>query len=197
MSLTSTITDIISEAHALLSEPVSLDGWQPIGHETETYEQHAAAEDEERERRLQERVAAHLANRADGLAYLRAVRAAAQARRDQYKAEADAWARQAQRQARIAEYCEQLAGDLLRTERRLAGYTDDEPYSVILPNGVTVGIKLNPPAVEIFSAADIPVDLYDEPKPPQPSRSRIADVLRTGIHVPGARFVRGQSIRWK
>ena len=197
MSLTSTITDIISEAHAMLSEPVSLDGWQPIGHEVETYEQHAAAEDEELERRMHERLRVHMLRRSDGLAYLRAVRTAAQARRDQYKVEADAWTRQAQRQARIAEYCEQLAGDLLRTERRLAGWSDDEPYSVQLPNGSTMGIKLNPPSVEIFSAADIPPELYDDPKPPQPSRSKIADVLRTGLPVPGARFTRGQSIRWK
>lgn len=185
MSLTSTITDIISEANALLSEPVSLDGWQPIGHETETHEQHAAAEDEERERRLQERVRVYMLRRQDGLAFLRAVRAAAHARRDQYRGEADAWARQAQRQARIADYCEQLAGDLLRTERRLAGYTDDEPYLVQLPNGVTVGLKLNPPSVEIYEPREVPPELYDEPKPPQPSRSRIADVLRTGLPVPG------------
>jgi len=197
MSLTSTITDIIAEAHALLSEPVTLDGWQPIGHETETHEQHAAAEDEERERRLQERVATHLANRADGLAYLRAVRIASLARRDQYKAEADAWTRRAQRDARIADYCEQLAGDLLRAERRVAGYSDDEAYSVQLPNGVTVGLRLNPPSVYVTDVLAVPRELYEDPKPPQPSASKIAAALRAGQVVPGAEFRRGQSIRWK
>ena len=195
MSLTSIITDIIAEAHRVLSAPVSLDDWTPP--EVETHEQHAAAEEEETDRRMQERVATYLANRADGLAYLRAVRQAAQARQAAYRSEADAWARQAQRQARIADYVEQLAGDLLRTERRLAGYTEYEPYTVELANGTKIGIRINPPSVEIIDARDIPLELYDDPKPPQPSRSKIADVLRTGLNVPGARFVRGQSIRWK
>lgn len=87
MSLTTTITDLIAEAHRVLSAPVSLDGWQPP--ELETHEQYAAEEEEETDRRMLERLATYIANRADGLAYLRAVRAAAEAAYWKEKARAE------------------------------------------------------------------------------------------------------------
>ncbi len=193
MSLTSSVNDIVEAAARLLSARIDLDGWTPPP-EVETLEQFAEAEAEEVERRHRALVDEYVADRADQLARLRAIHAAAEQREAAYKAEAAPWLALAKRQARIAEYVAQLARNVLEAERRLAGLPDDAPYLVDQSNGTKIGLKVNPPSVAIDDVGALPDWAM---KPAEPSKSEIAAALKAGREVPGARLVRGLSIRWK
>ncbi len=192
MSLTEQVNDIVEQAARLLSKRISLDGWQPP--EVETLVQLEEAEAEEVERRYRALVDEYIADRSDSLACLRAIHLAAEAREAAYKAEAAPWLALARRQARLGEYVQRLARNILEAERTLAGFGPEDPYSVEQPNGTVIGLKRSPPAVQVDDVMAVPDEFM---KPREPSKSEIAAALKAGREVPGARLVRGLSIRWK
>lgn len=194
MSLTTTINDVVEQAARLLT-PIDMSDYVPPAHLP--VEQQAQAERDEHDRRDRERVDAYLADRSDRLACLKAIRAQSLARADAYEDQAQPWHRLAERAKRMAAYAETLARNVLEAERQFAGIAPDEPYIVTQPDGTKIGLKLNPESVRIDDPKAIPADLLADPKPVEPSLSKIATALRAGRVVPGARFVRGQSIRWK
>lgn len=56
-----------------------------------------------------------------------------------------------------------------------------------------ITIKKNPPAVDVFDAAQVPADFMvtPEPPPPAPDKKAIAAALKSGTDVPGCRLVQG------
>ena len=63
-------------------------------------------------------------------------------------------------------------------------------------------IKKNPPAVEIFEQALIPISLMRTPEPPpppvlSPDRKAIAEAIKAGKEVPGALLVQGTRLEIK
>ncbi len=58
---------------------------------------------------------------------------------------------------------------------------------------LTLSIRANPAAVEVFDAAQVPADYMAPPKPqePTPDKTRIKDALKLGLEVPGCRLVTG------
>lgn len=60
-------------------------------------------------------------------------------------------------------------------------------------------IKNNPASVDVFDALQVPAEFMRQPEPPPPSpdKKAIADALKTGVDVPGARLVQGQRLEIK
>lgn len=173
----STTSDLITGALRLLAEPVE-----------DTPEAGAA---------WQARVEAWVAASESKLAALYCLHRAAKARSAEYEAEASRWACLVASEQRTASWAWERARDLLVTERRLAGYGDDEPYLVTLPNGVKPRLALNPPAVEIDPGAALPAELQREiPARVEPDKVAIKAVLATGAEVPGCRLTRSQRFEW-
>lgn len=185
MSLT--VNDLIEEAARLLTEPVYMDDWQPVGHETETLEQHEAAVEDERLVRWQRRLEAYLADRADRLALLRHIYRQALARAQDYADEAKRWATRARNQEGLAGYCEALARDVLVAERQLAGMHEGDPYRVELPNGVKMGLRVTH-AVEARTD-EIAPEWVREKVTREPDKLAIKKALEAGQEVHGARLV--------
>lgn len=57
-------------------------------------------------------------------------------------------------------------------------------------------VRKNPPAVEVFDAAQIPAQFMrtPEPPPPAPDKKAITEAIKAGQEVPGARLVRGERL---
>jgi len=57
----------------------------------------------------------------------------------------------------------------------------------------SISIAKNPPAVEVFDERQIPEDYYTDPPPPPPQLDKklIAQAIRDGHDVPGARLTQG------
>jgi hypothetical protein len=66
------------------------------------------------------------------------------------------------------------------------------PYFVL-------SVRKNPPAVEVLMADQIPDDYYDIPEPPPPvlNKKRLADDLKAGVVIEGARLTQGNSLQIK
>jgi len=56
-----------------------------------------------------------------------------------------------------------------------------------------ISIAKNPPAVDLYDEGQIPEDYYSAPPPPPPAPDKklIAQVLKAGRDIPGARLVQG------
>ena len=63
------------------------------------------------------------------------------------------------------------------------------PYFVL-------SIKSNPPAVDVFDAAQVPAEFMRQPEPPPaaPDKAAIKDALKAGKDVPGCRLVQGSRL---
>lgn len=61
---------------------------------------------------------------------------------------------------------------------------------------LTLSIRQNPAAVEVFDAAQVPADYMAPPKPlaPTPDKTRIKDALKLGLDVPGCRLTTTQRL---
>jgi hypothetical protein len=59
-----------------------------------------------------------------------------------------------------------------------------------------LALRDNPPAVEVFDAAQIPAEFMRQPEPPPPTadKAAIKEALKAGREVPGARLTQGQRI---
>lgn len=57
-------------------------------------------------------------------------------------------------------------------------------------------VRKNPPAVEVFDAAQIPAQFMrtPEPPPPAPDKKAITEAIKAGQEVPGARLVSGERL---
>lgn len=57
-------------------------------------------------------------------------------------------------------------------------------------------VRKNPPAVEVFDAAQIPAQFMrtPEPPPPAPDKKAITEAIKAGQDVPGARLVSGERL---
>ena len=65
----------------------------------------------------------------------------------------------------------------------------ESPYMVL-------GRRANPPAVEVFDAAQVPAQFMLQPEPPPaaPDKAAIKEALAAGQDVPGCRLVTGERI---
>ena len=192
--MTLTVNDLIEEAARLLTDPVDLSDWQPLGHETETLEQHEEAEAEERMARWQRRLDAYLADRADRLALLRHVRQQALVRAANYDDERRRWERKRDYARGLADYCERCTRDVLVIERRLAGLDEGHPYRVELANGVRMGLKVTR-AVEA-SVDELAPEWVREKVSREPDKVAIKKALDAGQDVHGARLVVREHVDW-
>lgn len=63
----------------------------------------------------------------------------------------------------------------------------------------TLSVRKNPPAVEVLTADLIPDDYYDIPEPPPPvlNKKRLAEDLKAGVVIQGARLTQGNSLQIK
>ena len=59
-----------------------------------------------------------------------------------------------------------------------------------------LSVRKNPPAVEVFDAAQIPAQFMrtPEPPPPAPDKKAITEAIKAGQEVPGARLVSGDRL---
>ena len=62
-----------------------------------------------------------------------------------------------------------------------------------------MSIQKNPPAVDIFNSAQIPLEYMaiPEPKPPMPDKARIKEAIKLGKEVPGAKLVQSTRLSIK
>ena len=56
-----------------------------------------------------------------------------------------------------------------------------------------LSVRKNPPAVEVFDAAQIPAQFMRTP-PPAPDKKAITEAIKAGQEVPGARLVSGERL---
>lgn len=186
-------SDLIGEAARLLTKRIDLDDWQPVGHEIETLDQYEAAEDEERDRRMRLLVEAWCEERTDRLLAIRYVREAALMRASAYREEANRQARRADREKRLADYCETLARGVLVAERALKG--ESGAYRVELSNGLRMGLRVT----QSVSAPDVdalPPELVRTKIVRDPDKVTIGKLLKAGEVVPGAVLVANESVDW-
>jgi hypothetical protein len=191
MMLTQSINDVVEQASSLLSPPSMSDWSPPAG---ASFDEAAKAEQDEFDRRMRERLDAYLADRSDRLACLKAIREATIARADLYKAQAEPWLRMARRQEALTGYIEQLARNVLEAERESAGFTVDDPYDVVLPNGTKIALRLSNWAVKVIDVEDLPGRFVNTTK--VPDKTAIMAALKDGKVVPGATRTRGNHISW-
>lgn len=61
----------------------------------------------------------------------------------------------------------------------------------------SISIRANPPAVDVFDEAQIPVEFMRVPPQPapQPDKAAIKNAIKAGQEVPGARLVQGVSLK--
>jgi hypothetical protein len=64
---------------------------------------------------------------------------------------------------------------------------------------LALSIRANPPAVDVFDAAQVPAAFMrvPDPPPPVPDKTAIKDALKRGEDVPGARLMQGQRLEIK
>lgn len=62
-----------------------------------------------------------------------------------------------------------------------------------------IAVRDNPPAVEVFDAAQVPAQFMrtPEPPPPSPDKTAIKDAIKAGEEVPGARLTQSQRLEIK
>jgi hypothetical protein len=62
-----------------------------------------------------------------------------------------------------------------------------------------IGLRENPPAVEVYEPGLIPAEFMTQPvaPPPSPNKTAIAGALKAGIEVPGAKLTRGTRLEIK
>jgi Siphovirus Gp157 len=61
----------------------------------------------------------------------------------------------------------------------------------------TLAVRDNPPAVDVFDAAQLPAEYMRQPEPPSPDKTAIKEALKMGKEVPGARLTQGQRLEIK
>lgn len=63
----------------------------------------------------------------------------------------------------------------------------------------SISLAKNPPSVDIFDERQLPADYLNSPPPPEPrpDKKLIAQALKDGVDVPGARLVQGVGLRIK
>jgi len=191
MKLTDQVNDLIEQSQHLLS-PVPMDDWTPPPGPPEDVQRAWEAEET---RRYHARVDAYLADRSDRLSALKAICQSAKERSDRYEDMADPWLRLARRQKGLAAYVEQLARNVLETERLQAGYTANDAYQVTQPNGTKIGLRLSPPSVRILDESLLPPAFIAHE--PRVLKSAISTALKAGQEVPGATLERGTHLHWK
>lgn len=66
------------------------------------------------------------------------------------------------------------------------------PYFVL-------SVRKNPPAVDVLLSQSIPDEYFDIPEPPAPvlNKKRLADDLKAGVAIEGARLTQGHSLQIK
>lgn len=62
-----------------------------------------------------------------------------------------------------------------------------------------LSVRKNPPSVDAFSIDQIPDDYFDIPEPPPPTlnKKRLAEDLKAGVVIDGARLTQGNSLQIK
>lgn len=98
----------------------------------------------------------------------------------------------ADRRKRIEKRAEQIR-DYLKTCMELAGVTKiDCPH-------FTLSIAKNPASVEVFDAGQIPIDYMKLPPIPEamPDKKLIAQAIKDGFEVPGAKLAQGTRLSIK
>jgi hypothetical protein len=167
-------SDLIAEAMHILAEP----------------------DEDERERRF----TAWLDASGNKYLALRAVRRASLARAALYDEDAHRLSTLAAREKATAERMDGIAAELLRAERRVCGFADDQAYTADLEGGVKARIVLNPPAVKVLDRTAIPAGLWRTPvvkvPEPEPDLVAIKEVIAKGETVPGCEVVRGERFEW-
>lgn len=192
MRLSETIDDVVAQAAGLLSPP-DMSGWEPPADATADVQ--ARMEQEEYDRRAQAKIDRYLADRADRLLCLRAIREQAQARAAHYDNQAAPWSRMAERQKRIAEYCERRAFDVLVAERSNVGLPSGEPYTAVLPNGLKMRIKVTS-VVQVSDIDALPGNLVRTKTTREPDKLAIKKLLGAGQEVPGAALGTNEHLDW-
>lgn len=63
----------------------------------------------------------------------------------------------------------------------------------------SLSVRKNPQAVEVLMADQIPDDYYDIPEPPAPvlNKKKLAEDLKAGVVIEGARLTQGNSLQIK
>lgn len=63
----------------------------------------------------------------------------------------------------------------------------------------TLSIRKNPPSVEVLMSSSIPDEYFDipEPQPPVLNKKRLAEDLKAGVVIEGARLAQGNSLQIK
>lgn len=193
MNITSQANDLVEQAARLLSDPIDLSDWRPP--EVETSEQLDAAEQEERERRLKERIDRYLADRADRLLALRHIREAAHFRVERYTVEAQRWQTKARDQKGLAEYVEQLAMNVLVAERNACGLGPGEVHRVEFPNGVKMGIRVTK-VVQVEDIDSLPSKFVRTKTTREADKVAIKKLLMDGEIVSGAKLGTNEHVDW-
>lgn len=117
--------------------------------------------------------------------YVKNLEAAADAIKQAEKAMAERRKAKESKASKVKEY---LLENMLRT-----GITKiDCPYFVL-------SIRNNPPAVDVLMQDQIPDEYFDipDPLPPVLNKKRLADDLKAGVVVDGARLIQGKSLQIK
>ncbi len=102
----------------------------------------------------------------------------------------DAEAQMAKRRKALENRAARIRQYLLNNMQHTGIQKIDGPY-------FRIAIQDNPPAVQIDDERQIPAEFMrqPEPPPPMPDKPAIKDALKAGREIPGARLVRGQSLR--
>ncbi len=193
MNLTAQANDLVEQAARLLSDPIDLSDWRPP--ELETSEQLESLEQEERERRLKLRIDAYLADRSDRLLALRHIREAAHWRMERYTVEAQRWQAKARDQKGLADYCEQLAMNVLVAERTLCGFGPGEAHRVEFPNGVKMGIRITR-VVQVGDIDSLPAKYVRVKTTREADKVAIKKLLMDGEIVSGAKLGTNEHVDW-
>lgn len=191
MNLTESVNDIVEQAASLLSPP-DMSDWSPP--DDAPPDVAMRMEQDEYDRRAQAKVDAYLADRADRLLCLRAIHEQANARAEHYAAQSKPWARMAERQKRLAEYCEQLAMNVLVAERSNTGATAG-PYTAVLPNGIKMRIKITS-VVLVGDVDNLPGKLVRTKVTREPDKIAIKKLLSEGEIVSGAKLGTNEHVDW-
>lgn len=192
MRLTETVNDVVAQAASLLSPP-DMSDWTPPADAPPDVQW--LAEVAEYDRRMQAKIDRYLADRSDRLLALRALREQAYARAQHYEAQASPWERMADRQRRVGDYCEQLARNVLVTERAQAGVAIGEPYRVTLPNGQRLGLRITK-VVTVTDADALPENCVRVTVTRAPDKTAIRKLLDAGQDVPGAIVGKNEHVDW-
>lgn len=98
----------------------------------------------------------------------------------------------AERRKAIEAKAERIRQYLLENMQRTGITKIESPY-------LAIGLRKNPPSVEVIDQALIPDEYFDIPEPPAPTlnKNRLKDDLKAGVIVEGAKLFQGQSLSIK